>query len=341
MKNKLIFRILGALSSSLIIVAIFIPFISASGYSQSIWEAYEISSALYLPIMIIVFGAIGVLTFSLNIKTEFAYSTSGAILFYLISETISFVKQDMFSSLSVGYYCLVIGTLGTAIMAFISNLKSKKIKELSTSNQNLDNSIPILNQIDMLYNDTTSTMQPQNSILNNNIKPLPITNDNIQLQEIESLNPAQQFQPMEVSNVVQQSQPMQTPSAVSQPMQNSSIVTQPIQNSSIVTQPVASSISNESNNATSNPVVAEFELSAQQGEPAQPFFASQNEDQSLSTPQQPGEFFVGQSILESSNPVLSAFENEKNKILSNPETLDSNNVSNINNNNNSNLDIFK
>mgnify|MGYP006969187999 CR=1 FL=1 len=34
------------------------------------------------------------LSFSLNIKTEFAYSTSGAILFYLITETVSFVNKD-------------------------------------------------------------------------------------------------------------------------------------------------------------------------------------------------------------------------------------------------------
>ena len=117
MKNKLIFRILGALASALIIVSVFIPFVSVSGYTQSLWDAYKVSEALYLPIMIIVFGGVGVLFFSINIKTEFAYSTSGALLFYTITETVSFVNQDMLDSLGIGYDCFVIGTILTPTIA--------------------------------------------------------------------------------------------------------------------------------------------------------------------------------------------------------------------------------
>ena len=84
MKSKLIFRILGALASALIIASVFIPFVSVTGYSQSLWQANELVGTLYLPIMIIVFGAIGVIVFSINIKTELAYTSSGALLFFLI-----------------------------------------------------------------------------------------------------------------------------------------------------------------------------------------------------------------------------------------------------------------
>ena len=183
MNKKLIFRILGAVSSALIIVSIFIPFISVSGYSQSLWEAYSNTNTLYLPIMIIVFGAIGVLFFSLNIKTEIAYSTAGALLFYLISETVSFIDQDMMKTLSVGYYCLVIGTILTGIMAFLSNLKTKQ-KIVNTVNQP-ENPVSIISQIDALYNNPNETQQQP-------IQPIP----NMPMQ-VQSVGPIPEM-PMQV-----------------------------------------------------------------------------------------------------------------------------------------------
>ena len=186
MNKKLIFRILGAVSSALIIVSIFIPFISVSGYSQSLWEAYSNTNTLYLPIMIIVFGAIGVLFFSLNIKTEIAYSTAGALLFYLISETVSFIDQDMMKTLSVGYYCLVIGTILTGIMAFLSNLKTKQ-KIVNTVNQP-ENPVSIISQIDALYNNPNETQQQP-------IQPIP----NMPMQ-VQSVGPIPEM-PAQVQSV--------------------------------------------------------------------------------------------------------------------------------------------
>ena len=102
MNKKLIFRIIGALSSALIIASVFIPFVNVTGYSQSLWGTHQAVGTLYLPIMIIVFGLIGVIFFSLNIKTEFAYSTAGALLFFLIMQTVQIIDQGTFNTLSVG-----------------------------------------------------------------------------------------------------------------------------------------------------------------------------------------------------------------------------------------------
>ena len=63
MKNKLVFRILGALASALIIASVFIPFVSVTGYSQSLWETHSAVGTIYLPIMLIVFGVVGVFVF--------------------------------------------------------------------------------------------------------------------------------------------------------------------------------------------------------------------------------------------------------------------------------------
>lgn len=118
MNKNLIFRILGALSSALIIISVFVPFIS----SYSLWETYNLTNSLYLPILIIIFGVIGSLFFSLGVKTEFAYMSTGATMFFLVCQTIEIIDFKMFN---IGYYFLLIGSLLTGIMAFLTNLKIK------------------------------------------------------------------------------------------------------------------------------------------------------------------------------------------------------------------------
>ena len=224
MNKKLIFRILGAISSALIIVSLFIPFVSVSGYTQCLWDAYSNSGTIYLPIMIIVFGAIGLLVFSLNIKIEIAYSTTGALLFYLISETISFIDQDMMKSLSVGYYCLVIGTILTGVMAFLNNLKTKE--KVVTNISQPENPVSIITQIDTLYSNQNENMP---------IQPQPV-------QPISNI-----VQP--IPEVAMQSQPVQPiPEVAMQP--------QPVQPvPEVAMQP---QLINNAGNVNANPVVAEF-----------------------------------------------------------------------------------
>ncbi len=174
MKSKLIFRVLGALSSSLIIASVFIPFISVTGYSQSLWQAHNSVGTLYLPIMIIVFGVIGVLVFSTNIKTELAYATTGALIFFLITQTIPIINGGTFNTLSVGYYCLVIGTIINGLMAFLTNLRTKrKVEEVKEIEETKE--VSMIDQIDKLYNDQ-AVQNPTNESndLNNIIQPLPI-----------------------------------------------------------------------------------------------------------------------------------------------------------------------
>lgn len=185
MKNKLIFRILGALASALIITAVFIPFVDVTGYSPSLWETYELTNSLYLPIMIIAFGAIGVIFFALNVKTEFAYMSVGAITFFIVIRTIDILDQDAFNSLSIGYYSLVIGTFLTGLMAFLTNLKSKRKVEVIEETKKEESSV--LEQIDKLYNEQSTTseneitpIQPIDTI----VQPLPI-------QPLETVGPVE------------------------------------------------------------------------------------------------------------------------------------------------------
>ena len=190
MKNKLIFRILGALASALIIVSVFIPFINVTGYSPSLWESYKLINALYLPIMIIVFGAIGVIFFALNIKTEFAYMSVGAISFFAVMQTIDILDQGVFSTLGVGYYCLVIGALVTGVMAFLTNLKTKnKVEVVQEVKKETETSM--LDQIDKLYNEQTTNQSEISPIqpIDNVVQPLPVQ----PLETVTPIKPVEQI----------------------------------------------------------------------------------------------------------------------------------------------------
>lgn len=185
MNKKFMYRILGALSSALIIVSVFVPFVKVTGFSQSLWQEFS-DGSIYLPILIILFGLIGVIFFALNFKTEFAYATTGGIIFYVIMRTIDVINQNVFNTLSVGYYFMLIGAILTAIITFLSNKESKG---------NIDNlemaeaKVPV----DNLF-------QPQmpinNGVINN---PIPDMNQqNVQNMSFDNPIPTQDLAGMNV-----------------------------------------------------------------------------------------------------------------------------------------------
>ena len=241
MKNKLIFRILGALASALIIVSVFVPFISVTGYSPSLWGTYEATNALYLPIMIIVFGAIGVIFFALNVKTEFAYMSVGAIAFFVTMQTIDILDQGVFSTLSIGYYFLVIGTLLTGLMAFLTNLKSKKKVQIVEEIKKEETSM--LDQIDKLYNEQTTNEDEISPIqpIDNIVQPLPV-------QPLESATP---IQPVE--QVIEEKTIEVAP--VNPIFQEATI-----QPSEVIQEPIVEQVQAENKEQPVNPVLQEFNV---------------------------------------------------------------------------------
>lgn len=207
MNNKLTYRIIGAVASSMIIVSIFIPFFKLYGYTQSIWESYS-GNFIFLPILIMIFGVIGVLVFSLNKKIEFAYATSGAMIFYSVMRTVEMINQGIFGNLSLGYYFLVIGSILTGVMTFLCNINPK---------ENIDNIDMVQTKINM-----DNMMQPIQQVENNNIDFNPgltplMGNLNINNMQVENSNvfPTTQNLPeMDLINqnvINNQIQPVQNP----------------------------------------------------------------------------------------------------------------------------------
>ena len=220
MNKKLIFRILGALASALIIISVFVPYINVTGYVSSLWKIYSLSKALYLPIMIIVFGAIGVIFFSLNVKTEFAYMSTGAITFFVVMQTIDIVDQGTFSALSIGYYLLVIGAVLTGVMAFLINLKSKSDDVVSETNQN--NQASVFEQINNLYNDQPSQEISPVQPVDIAVQPIQPNMDN-SIQPVQpAINPTVQEFGVPAPVVSEQPAPVQEPQPV-QPAANPTV----------------------------------------------------------------------------------------------------------------------
>ena len=284
MKNKLMFRILGALASALIVVSVFIPFVSVTGYSTSIWDSNEITNSLYLPIMIIAFGAIGILFFSLNIKTEFAYMSTGAITFFIVMQTIDILDQGLFNTLGIGYYLLILGTLLTGLMAFLTNLKSKK-KIQETSPVLINNQPTMLDQIDKLYNDQAI---PKNEI--SPIQPITTVIEPIPVQPIDSIQsiPIEPIVEAQVPNVTIEQSVEQVPNVVpAQPIP----VVEP--QSVVPVQPIIQQV---------NPVVQEFSNTVPTNPVVQEFSMSQVNSHQVVQPEV-------QSVIPQLNPVLNDFKN--------------------------------
>ena len=227
MKDKLIFRILGALASALIIVSVFIPFVNVTGYSFSLWGSNMETNSLYLPIMIIVFGVIGVIFFSLNIKTEFAYMSTGAITFFLVVQTIDILDQGVFNTLGIGYYCMVLGTFLTGLMAFLMNLRGKeKIKNIANEAVAETQGPSILAQIDGLYSNENnlSAVQPIQPVptvdMSQPIQPVPTVDMNQPIEPVPTVDMSQPIQPAPLVDMNQPIVPLEPPQALSVPQVN-------------------------------------------------------------------------------------------------------------------------
>ena len=333
MKNKLVFKILGALASALIIASVFIPFVSVTGYSPSLWETHSAVGTIYLPIMIIVFGVIGVLVFSTGFKTELAYASAGGLLFFLIMQTIPVIDQNLFNTLGVGYYCLAIGTLIIIIMAFICGLrvKQKVVKENVVEDTK---EVSMIDQIDKLYNDQTENQNlNESNSLDNIIQPLPISEisqipvqNNVPMENnIEQSVINQNIEPVSLQDLNSvTNQTASEPQIVAPKLSNTdssinesnnviqeqpSIATPSIQEE--IGNPVADFgtpvMQNLENTSVINPVLAEFKLSNQNAtsEVVMPF------TQSIEEP-------VNPVVSEFSEPVMQNLENtsETNPVIS-------------------------
>lgn len=122
-------KILGALSNALIIVSIFIPFISFQGTGSSLWETYNLLNREYIIYVIMACSAISILLFAIGKKIELSYFNGGVVMFFILNEIIDLVKQKGFNLLGIGFYTLLVGEVLLLIMTYLSLREKKEVFE--------------------------------------------------------------------------------------------------------------------------------------------------------------------------------------------------------------------
>ena len=122
--KKNILRVLGVLFSAVIIGGIFLPYIKDP--SSSLFELYKSNNQIVLPIVLIVFAVVSILLYILGKRVEFALSTGGAVLFYMITEIVSLLKEDALNQISIGFILIGVGAILLIINTIITIIVSKK-----------------------------------------------------------------------------------------------------------------------------------------------------------------------------------------------------------------------
>ena len=114
MNKNIIYRLIGILGIIFMVVSVFLPFTSYSGYTTSLFDM--VKEDYYVPYIILVFSALALVTFIIDKKVELSYLSIGSSLTIAILYSIRY--KDAFNYLSYGYYLLFI----SPIIIFISIL---------------------------------------------------------------------------------------------------------------------------------------------------------------------------------------------------------------------------
>ncbi len=148
-----ILRIFGVLFSILIIASVFLPY----GKNGVPLFVLNNTSEIILPVLIMAFGALSILLYILNTHCEFAISTSGAVLFFVIIEAVYAISNKTLNEFNLGYYALAVGAVLLFFNTILILFTKKKVKEepVAVENTSVNNNtvvnetVPVQN-VDMI-----------------------------------------------------------------------------------------------------------------------------------------------------------------------------------------------
>ena len=148
-----ILRIFGVLFSILIIASVFLPY----GKNGVPLFVLNNTSEIILPVLIMAFGALSILLYILNTHCEFAISTSGAVLFFVIIEAVYAISNKTLNEFNLGYYALAAGAVLLFFNTVLILFTKKKVKEEPvaventsvTNNTVVNETVPVQN-VDMI-----------------------------------------------------------------------------------------------------------------------------------------------------------------------------------------------
>ena len=298
--KKTILKILGVLFSAVIIASVFLPY----GKNGVPLFTLDSNNEIILPILIMVFGVLSIILYLFSKHREFAISTSGAILFFVIIEAVYAISNKTFNEFYLGYYALAGGSVllffNTIIILFVKDNKVEKEETVTQVEQPVD----LVTQLNSTEN-----------------KPVEQTYQTEVLIQPVMEQPIEFNQPIMEQPVVQQPVQFEQP-VVQQPIQfEEPVVQQPIEFNQPIQelQPIAD-VSNES--VVSNPLPEiQFDQMPEYKEPIKPIYEEPKEVKPEENPALQSLFeptpVVEQPVVEqpqnteynpSVNPVLQEFD---------------------------------
>lgn len=116
MKKDNVLSIIAMCSGLLIILSVFLPYVTLYSTSISLWESVASTRFIYIFLGCLVIGL-----YLLNIKTKMSYLTVGFAFFDSISTIIS---MNGFNDFSIGFYLILICSIVICIVTFLYEEKN-------------------------------------------------------------------------------------------------------------------------------------------------------------------------------------------------------------------------
>lgn len=177
MKKDNIFGIVTMGCGLLILVSVFLPYVTYYSNSASLWKMEDSSRFIY-----IILGLLVIFVYLINKKTELSYLTVGYGLFTTISNIISI---GGFEGLSIGFYLILLSSLTIGILTFLYN------EEEADALINLSVSVnkPVMNNQNMNTNIVNNNMMMNNQNVNNNMMNTNMNNQEQMQPQITGYDP--------------------------------------------------------------------------------------------------------------------------------------------------------
>ena len=129
----------------LLVLSVFLPYISYFSTSMSLWKAEDPSRIMY-----ILLGLFVIVLYLINKKTEMSYLTAGYGVFNSLAQIISLEGVE---GLSIGFYLILMCSIAIGVITFLYDEKeadalinlSVCVNKTVKNNQNVMNTQPINN----------------------------------------------------------------------------------------------------------------------------------------------------------------------------------------------------
>ena len=154
MKKDNIFSIVAMGCGLLLILSVFLPYITYFSISSSLWKLEDSSRFIY-----IILGLLVIAVYLINKKTELSYLTAGYGAFTSIANIISI---EGFDGLAIGFYLILLSSIAIGVITFLYNPEnaialidlSVKVNKPAANNQpQMNDNTQVINQPQPIINE--------------------------------------------------------------------------------------------------------------------------------------------------------------------------------------------